>query len=422
MIPINISIKTARTIALEAQLLGDRTNLPFGKEGIAQAIEDLGYVQIDTIAVVKRSHHHTLWTRRPDYEEEMLHELQAKDRRVFEYWGHAMSYMPMMDYRYVLPRMRSFSLPKSKWALYSLEKSAGMMQPVLERIAKEGPLGAKDFALPPGTKSGTWWNWKPAKYALEMLLWKGDLMISERRNFQKIYDLTERVLPDDIDTRCPTDEELGEYFVRRALSAYGVAEERDIQVFMQPAAGRDADIRAASTEVIKQSLADLRDSGDVIEIRIDGNDNSDFFALRETIKKSKNLKKRIPGVHILSPFDNLMTPRERIKRLFGFNYALECYVPEPKRKFGYFAMPILWKDAFAGRLDPKADTKKKVLFIRNLALEQQFHVSDDFLSSLADKLTAFARFNHCLEIKLEKTSPVRLRPTLRKLLNKAIAM
>ncbi|MFC2165539.1 winged helix-turn-helix domain-containing protein [Acidobacteriota bacterium] len=418
MSALSMTFTTARKITLDAQLLGDRTKLLEGKEGIAQVIENLGYVQIDTIAVIKRAHHHTLWTRQSDYEEKMLHELQLRDRRVFEYWGHAMSYMPMTDYRYVLPRMRNFNSPSSKWAQYGLEKSEGMMQPVLERIKKEGPLGAKDFAPIPGTKSGTWWNWKPAKFALEMLYWKGDLMITERRNFQKIYDLTERVLPDDIDTRYPTDDELGQYFIRRALLAYGVAHERDIHVFMQPAAGRDADIRAANKEIMSKSLADLVDAGDVVRVKIDDDKNSYYFALSETAEKFQNLKESSSSVYLLSPFDNLMTPRDRTKRLFDFDYSLECYVPEAKRKYGYFVLPILWNGSFVGRLDPKADKKMKTLFIRNLVFEEQIDISCDFLSSFMDKLAAFARFNGCEHIKLEKISPVKMKSSLKTMIKK----
>jgi len=411
-----LEIDTAQKIALKAQLLESITELSEGKEGIAQAIENLGYVQIDTIAVVKRSHHHTLWTRRPDYEELMIDELQAKDRRVFEYWGHAMSYMPMTDYRYVLPRMRNFSNPRSKWAQYGLEKSGGMMQPVLERIKHEGPLGAKDFEPPPGIKGGTWWNWKPAKFALEMLFWKGDLMIAGRRNFQKIYDLTERVLPADVDTRFPTDDELGQYFVRRALSAYGVARERDVHVFMQPGAGRDADIRAASKEVISKSLVDLVNAGEAVRVKIVEDENSDYFALRKIIGNSQIRKDTPFPIHILSPFDNLLNPRERIKRLFGFDYSVECYVPKNKRKYGYFVMPILWDGDFVGRLDPKTDMKQKTLIVRSLMLEEQFDITEDFLSALAKKLVELCRFNQCIEIKLEKTSPARVGATLKKLL------
>ncbi|MCG8605800.1 winged helix DNA-binding domain-containing protein, partial [bacterium] len=156
-----LSQELARRIALDAQLLSGSIKLPMGKEGVAQAIGHLGYIQIDTIAVVKRAHHHTLWNRLPDYSENMLHELHAKDRRVFEYWGHAASFLPIKDYRFYLPLMKSFEDPKMAWQKRRYEKYSHLMAPVLERIRKEGPLGSRDFDPPPGTKRGAWWDWKP---------------------------------------------------------------------------------------------------------------------------------------------------------------------------------------------------------------------------------------------------------------------
>ena len=134
---VPVSLEIARRMALHAQLFGERPALPDGKEGIAQTIERLGYVQIDTISVVQRAHHHTLWTRRPDYDPKMLHELQAVDRRVFEYWGHAASYLPMADYRFYLPRMRNFRAPVKSWEKYFIEKHEHLTGQVLKRIQQE---------------------------------------------------------------------------------------------------------------------------------------------------------------------------------------------------------------------------------------------------------------------------------------------
>jgi uncharacterized protein YcaQ len=410
-----IPLKLAQRLALHAQLLDGRMELPEGKNGVAQLIEKLGYIQIDTIAVIQRAHHHTLWTRRPDYDSEMLHALQAVDRRVFEYWGHAMSYMPIADYRYCIPKMRNFNSPKNKWAKMSLEKCGQMMQPVLERIRKDGPLGAKDFEAPPGKRGGTWWDWKPAKLALEMLFWKGDLMITERRNFQKIYDLTERVLPNDIDTSIPSNDELGHFIVRRALSAYGVAREREIRSFMQPEAARDSDIQAASKDIISNSLNNLIETGEVIQIQIEEKPDVDYCAFTETVEKSGKLKQSSMHVSLLSPFDNLIIQRDRIKHLFDFDYTLECYVPAARRTYGYFVLPVLWGDSLVGRLDPKADRKQKTLIINSLVFEPEFDVPDNFLPSFADKLKNFARFNACDNIVFEKISPKKIEGKLKKL-------
>ncbi len=229
---MNISNQQARRIAIHCQLLDGRVSLPKGKEGVAEVIERLGYVQIDTINVIERAHHHTLFSRRADYSQKMLHDLQAVDRRIFEYWGHALAYMPMSDYRYYLPRMKSFDDPASKWFKSRLEKYSSLMKPCLERIRNEGPLGAKDFAKRPGAKAGAWWDAKPEKIALELLFWRGELMITERRKFERVYDLTERVLPPDIDTTYPDENELMRFRIRRTLQRLGIAKAKEIRFYL----------------------------------------------------------------------------------------------------------------------------------------------------------------------------------------------
>lgn len=159
-----LSIKSARNIILNSQLLDGQSRLSPGKKGVMEVIDQLGYIQIDTIAVINRAHHHSLWVRRPDYEEKMLHDLQAKDRKVFEYWGHAMAYLPMKDYRYYLPKMKNFANPSGKWTKDRLDKCRPLLPGILKRIQHEGPLSAKDFESPEDRKGGTWWDWKPAKW------------------------------------------------------------------------------------------------------------------------------------------------------------------------------------------------------------------------------------------------------------------
>ena len=404
MLSVPVSLEFARRIALHAQLLGERPVLPDGKEGVAQTIERLGYVQIDTISVVQRAHHHTLWTRRPDYDPKMLHELQAVDRRVFEYWGHAASYLPMADYRFYLPRMRSFRAPVKSWEKYFIEKHEHLTGPVLKRIQQEGPLSSKDFKPPPGMKRGEWWDWKPAKGALEVLFWRGELMVAERRSFQRVYDLTERVLPSDVDTRSPEDDELGRFLVHRGLAAYGVARQKEIREH----------IHGAERKVINQSIADMVEASEVIPVKIEEVDGADYYALPKMLEQSADLKRLDWRVWFLSPFDNLVIQRERIKHLFAFDYTLECYLSAAKRKYGYFSLPILWGEQFVGRLDPKADRKNKVLIIRNLVFETQFQISDDFLGKFGEALGDFAQFNQCERIELENVFPKEIKePILR---------
>ena len=199
---MKIAVGTSRKLALRAQgLKGRWPPLPGGAKGVEHVIKRLGYVQIDTIAVVQRAHHHTLWARFPNYSPVMLHELQTVKRRVFEYWIHAACYLPMSDYRYYMPRMHSVSKRQTNW--FYTDEGRSITDHVLGRIRNEGPLGAADFKATGTRKRGSWWDWKPAKQALEMLFDMGKLMVTERRNFHRIYDLTERILPSETDTTPP---------------------------------------------------------------------------------------------------------------------------------------------------------------------------------------------------------------------------
>lgn len=414
-----IPLALARRIALNAQLLDGRAKLPKGKEGVAQAIEELGCVQIDTIAVIQRAHHHTLWTRRHDYAPEMLHELQAADRRVFEYWGRALSYVPMSDYRFYLPRMRNFDDPKTEWTRRVTKECGHLMKPILERIRAEGPLGLKDLAPAKREKRGATGLPNPTRFALDMLLGRGDLMVTERRETERIYDLTERVLPESVDTNVPTDDEVGRFLVRRALKAYGVANETQIRVHMQPEAARDSHYRAVGKDVISKAIAELVDAGEVAEVGLENDSDCDYFALSETMERSSTFKPRRPTVHLLSPFDGLVAQRARVRGLFGFDYTLECYLPAAKRKHGFFVLPILWGENLVGRLDPAADRESKTLVIHNLLFEPGVEAFDEFLPAFSTKLWSFAEFNECESIKLKKTSPARIKTALERLLKKA---
>ncbi len=405
-----VSLADARRLALRCQLLDGQTVLPTGKEGVAEAIERLGYVQIDTIAVVNRAHHHSLWTRCPDYDPGMLHDLQAVDRRVFEYWAHAMAYLPISDYRYFVPQMNRIREQGPPWMRDWRKKHADVIDAVLERIRAEGPLTSKDFEPPPGTKRGTWWDWKPAKRGLELLFWQGDLMIAERRNFEKVYDLTERVLPPGVDATPPSDEECGRFQVRRALQALGIARDREIRGF----------VKAVDGPVLRRALADLIEAGDVVPVELEGAVGRACYALVERLDATLDDPAE-PRVRILSPFDGLIIQRDRTEWLFDFEYALECYLPEAKRRYGYFVLPILFGDRLVGRLDPKADRKAGTFLIRKLWLEPWFEATDGFLERLAVSLVRFAGFNDCGSVQVERASPAKLRGAVSRRVRAALA-
>jgi uncharacterized protein YcaQ len=311
----------------------------------------------------------------------------------------------MDDYRYYLPLMQSYFDPKNKWEQDRYARCGHLMQPVLERIRAEGPLTSKDFKPAPGERRGTWWDWKPAKVALELLMWRGDLMVTERRNFQRVYDLTERVLPSGVDKSMPDDQELGSFLVRRALQSYAVATERDIWQH----------IRAADRALISRSLAEMVEGGDVVRLEVEGNEGRDYFSLVSP-PPAPLREQSLTAVHLLSPFDNSIIYRERVKQLFGFDYTLECYLPAAKRQYGYFVLPILWRDCLVGRLDPKADRKEKTLRLRAILFEPGFDDFGALLPPLAEKLQAMACNNGCDDVEVEKVDPPEVRHRLISLL------
>jgi hypothetical protein len=400
-----LSIDQARRIVLAAQQLTGRSAQ--GKDGALGVIQDLGYVQIDTISVVARAHHLTLWNRCPGYRPPNLHDLLTRDRSVFEYWAHAIAYLPISDYRFYIPRMLRHRSGTGSWLADWERKNPHVLEDVLARVRAEGALTSKDFELPPGAKRGTWWDWKPAKRALEILFWQGHLMISARRNFQKVYDLTERVLPPETDTTVPSHEELARFHIRRALGGMGLAQEIEI---------RDA-FHVANRETLAGALEALCGSGEVTQVSIAGIDGV-YFSLTKTLERVD-----IPspqGVFILSPFDNLVIQRDRLERLFGFQYTIECYLPAAKRTYGYFVLPILWRDRMIGRMDAKADRKAKTLQVKKLWFEDRFGAIGEALPVLSDALARFAAFHRCQEIEVGPVVPTGHKRLLNSLVKRSL--
>ncbi|MCH8957728.1 YcaQ family DNA glycosylase, partial [candidate division KSB1 bacterium] len=213
-----LSKKEAARLALHSQGLLKKNPFGKGKGGVLRALDQLGYVQIDTISVIERTHNHTFWTRLPNFNPEVLDELQVKDRKIFEYWSHAEAYLPLADYRFYLYKMRAIAAGEKHW--HAPDKK--MMKRVLNRFRGEGPLMARDFKPPEDHQAAPWWNWKPAKRALEHLYDCGRLTIAGRVGFQRIYDLPERVLPAQTDKAEPGLEESYRYLLEQSMISLGV--------------------------------------------------------------------------------------------------------------------------------------------------------------------------------------------------------
>ena len=252
---MKLNLKDAKRIILHGQGLLQTDQFGRGINAVQKTIEQLGYVQIDTISVVERAHHHTLRTRISNYSPKMLHKLVSDRQTVFEYWSHAAAFLPMQDYRFYQPVMKGFAKKRS------IDQK--VRQEVVRRIAAEGPLQSRDFENPRGRKSTGWWDWKPTKRAMEHMFLSGELMVRERRGFQKVYDLTENVLPDHIDVSWPTDQEQGHFYVRRMLSGLGIGTAKDIG-YARPTVKRLSDNNIQPC--IDQSLLEMTESGEITSV------------------------------------------------------------------------------------------------------------------------------------------------------------
>lgn len=379
---MELSSKQARKIVLLSQGLVETTGKPAasGSAAVLKVIENLGYIQIDSISVLQRAHHHTLWNRVKAYQSAHLEELEA-EKKVFEYWSHAAAYLPMRDYRFTLPRKQAIAAGEKHWH----SKDSKLAKAVLKRIQAEGPLQARDFEHKRSVKSTGWWDWKPAKKALEQLFMEGELMVVKRQGFQKVYDLTERIIPKGINTTTPSTTEYHQHLIRRFLTAQGMATPGEIAYLLTGIKGP-----------VKQCCLQMIEDGKLLKVQVKA---QEYYALpnveallAQSLRRSK--------VKILSPFDNLVIQRKRTEHLFDFNYQIECYVPAAKRQYGYFSLPLLWGDSFVGRMDAKIDRKTAVLHIHNLHIETT-HV-EEFLCALTPFLNEFLAFNQGQHIQVHK--------------------
>ena len=387
----SLSIQQAIKLVLLSQRLPPAKQTCSATVATLSAIEHLGYIQIDTISVIQRAHHHTLWNRNPRYKASQLDQLIA-DKKVFEYWSHAAAYLSLRDYRFSLPRKHALaSGEQNHW----YERDERLMKLVLKRIATEGPLMAKDFEHT--GKRIDEWKTKPAKRALEYLFMQGELMVPYRVNFHKVYDLTERVLPEDTDTTLPDPEEHARFQITRNLQANGMGQSAEIAYLLKN-----------TKPLVSATLQEMVSNGELLQINTGSNSYYAIPASLDLLSKPLARSK----LKILSPFDNLIIQRKRMQTLFNFDYRIECYVPEAKRQYGYFSLPILWDGKLVARMDCKAERKKSLLHIHHLALEPWLVKTEAFFLALYKELASFLQFNNCSNLRLHKTSPSYYKPVL----------
>jgi uncharacterized protein len=365
----SLSAVEARGLALRAQLFTTPSPSPI------ELLDRLGAIQLDSVNVLARNHLLVPFARIGAYSVPELYDAIYDQRLGFEYWGHMASWLPMREYRYFLPRMQRNRDQARGWWVAIREQNAPLYPLILERIRAEGPLGAAAFEDPREGR-GTWWDWKPAKQVLEDLLDMGDVMCAARTaGFACLYDLTERVLPTGLDVSDPGEEAAHRFMLLRGLACLGVGTVKEIADYYRlrqlPGRPRPATLLADS---------------DAVQVEVEGW-NEPAYSTAAALNGPLDIPEHPPT--FLAPFDNLMWHRDRVERIFGFRYRVEIYVPEPKRQYGYYVLPLLARGELVGRADLKLDRQAGVLRVRGLWLDgAEPGEANSALESLAGQLGA----------------------------------
>ena len=380
-------LQKLRRLALHGQGLTPASAFGHGRTAALRAIEHLGYVQLDSISVIERAHNHTWFSRVPNFNPSLSNDM-LEQGEIYEYWAHAAAYMPMRDFRFSLidkARVRAGE-HRSK-----LPKDTKLMNKVMQRIRSNGPMSTRDLETP-GTKRSGWWDWKPAKKAAEPLYLQGDLMICSRVGFQKTYDLTERVLPGSTSTTVPSLSEWANHLIDEQLHCHSLVTLPGI-TYSRRHAGLN---RAVKAEVLNRvAMAELQ--------QVQLPDNQVYYSRPGLLDQP--LPRVSSQLQILSPFDNLVIQRARLQSLFNFDYQIECYVPAAKRRYGYFALPLLYRDELVGRIDCKAHRAQRHLALQSVHLQCKDSDIDSVCRALAAALPDFAKFQDCDSVSCEQVSP-----------------
>lgn len=365
----------AKDIWIHAQKLDEQNPFGRGSEAVFKAVRHLGYVQIDTISVIERCHHHILYNRIPDYHCQDLHAAQSKDKSVFEYWTHALSYVPTEDFRYFIPRMKRTRTEEGSW--FSSVTTADYRK--VNRLLKEGPISIRDIKDDELVeKEHPWGSSKPSKKALQLGFYKGDFVISEREGMLKKYELANRHFGWEKKPKAATEIECAHYILERATRSQGIITV-DSVCHLE---------KKATKDLIGKLIQKKVKLGELVEVSIDGTSKVQFYAKPETLEQELEASEL---THILSPFDPLIIQRKRLKMLFDYEHLFEAYIAKEKRKFGYFTLPVLHGSEIIAMLDLKTDRVGRKLLIQNWVWRGK-NKSRDGKKRIEAELDRFERF------------------------------
>jgi hypothetical protein len=338
----------ARQLWIQKQKLDTQTPFGSGTKAVQAAVEHLGYVQIDTINVIERSHHHILFNRIPKYKRADLQKSQSQTKSIFEYWTHALSYVPTKDFRFFIPQMKETTTSRSSWFDSVTPKD---LQKVFRLIKKNGAISIRDIADDVLVeKDHPWASRKPSKRALQFAFYSGRLVVSERQGMLKKYELTERHFGWNEKPKAATEKEILNYLLDRALRSQGLV---SLDSICHLNAGRKTAIKALIESRVRK--------GELIPILIKGREKIQHWVLPED-RAVTPLDEEV--AHLLSPFDPLVIQRKRLKLFFDYDHRFEAYLPKEKRTFGYFALPVLLDDQIVAAIDLKTDRVNKKLLLQ----------------------------------------------------------
>ena len=371
----SLSLQQARHLHLAAQGLLRTPAKRAVYQDLIDCISRMSLLQIDTIHVVARSPYLVLFSRLGNYPQAWLEQALAQGE-LFEYWAHEACFIPRADYRLLRHRMLSPERLGWKYNAQWVAEHQQAIAELLQQIRDNGPVRAADFTHADNPKSG-WWAWKPHKRHLENLFSAGELMVTERRNFQRVYDLRSRVMPDWQDAIHGISE-------AEATRQMLMNSARSLGVFR---AAWLADYYRLKRAPLNDFIADAQAAGDLVAVNTEGLGemwlHRDYVPLLETPLQATHSA-------LLSPFDPVVWDRKRARELFNFDYRIECYTPEEKRKFGYFVLPILHRGQIKGRLDARMLRQAKQLEIKNIWLEEKTRVTARFLLDIRRAIERFA--------------------------------
>jgi len=383
MTPPVLPNSVARRVFLGRHLLTDPPTGPATGAALADLIDRLGFVQVDSIRTVERAHHMILWSRRNAYRPAALARLLEQDRALFEHWTHDASILPMALFPLWKHRFaRDEARMAANWHKWFRPGYREVMDGILTRIREQGPVSSAEVGEGEARGKGGWWDWHPSKTALEWLWRTGALSVSRRDAFRKVYDLTERVIPPaylaaEMDTEAALDLACG-----MAMDRLGFASPSEVQAYWN----------LFEPERVKDWAARAVASGALIPIRVESADGSLRPALARPDLLAADVPEPGPRLRLLSPFDPALRDRNRAERLFGFFYRIEVFVPEAKRQYGYYVFPLLEGARIVGRIDVKADRDADRLAVRALWREPGIKPTQARLSRLEAELDRLARF------------------------------